>query len=166
MEGSWKNRRLARCLHIPDDGMTEIDRCTTMLAACAYRDAPNNDVPPGINIWNCPDASGNDPCANTWNNAATAVSPRGIATWYGASLVGAAGTVVVADVAAGAEGSLLFGRGYYGWTGYLNGNAPWGAVLRIGFGWNGARPVFRVSCNLINSISSTGHIDLWPPSVW
>ena len=92
--------------------------------------------------------------------------PKAYAYWYGAGLLGAGGAVVVADVAAGAEGSLLFGRGYYGWTGYLNGNAPWGAALRVGFGWNGAQQVVRVSGNLINKISNTGHVDLWPPSAW
>jgi len=86
---------------------------------------------------------------------------KGVGAFYGVSLVGAAGGVVAADAAAGAEGSILFGRGYYGWTGYLNGNAPWGAALRVGFGWNGAQQVFRISGNLIDSVKKSGHID-WP----
>jgi RHS repeat-associated protein len=95
--------------------------------------------------------------------AFTINDPRFVAGFYGASLTAATGAFAVTDLAAGAEGSLLFGRGYYGWTGFLNGNAPWGSAIRIGFGWNGAQQVFRIAGNLI---SGNGHIDLWPPSAW
>ena len=40
------NRAPARCVHIPDDGMTEMERRTTMLAACAYGIAPNKGQAP------------------------------------------------------------------------------------------------------------------------
>jgi hypothetical protein len=64
------------------------------------------------------------------------------------------------------ERSLLFGRGYYGWTGYLNGNAPWGNMLRLGYGWNGTQAVFRIGGAALGYIMDNPHIDVWPPSAW
>ena len=97
------------------------------------------------------------------NGAYTINDPRFVAGFYAASFTVASGAFVATDLAAGADGSLLFGRGYYGWTGFLNGNAPWGSAIRVGFGWNGAQQVFRIAGNLI---SGNGHIDIWPPSAW
>lgn len=34
----------ARCLHIPDDGMTEMNRCTTTFAASAFGIAPSKGI--------------------------------------------------------------------------------------------------------------------------
>jgi RHS repeat-associated protein len=93
-------------------------------------------------------------------------SLQSIGEFYGASLIAASGAFAAADAAAGADGSLLFGRGYYGWTGYLNGNSAWGSAFRVGFGWDGAQQVFRISGSLIEEILDSGHIDLWPPSAW
>lgn len=77
-----------------------------------------------------------------------------------------AGGYVAYDLAQGAADSLLFGRGYYGWTGYLNGNAPWGGFLRIGYGWNGVQSVFRIGGTAIEYFMDNPHVDLWPPSAW
>lgn len=56
---------------------------------------------------------------------------------------------------------MLFGRGYYGLTGYLNGNAPWGSFIRIGYGWNGSQQVFRIGGDILEYFMGNPHID-WP----
>jgi hypothetical protein len=89
-------------------------------------------------------------------------TPAGVAAFYGASLLGAAASYTAIDLAAGPEESMLFGRGYYGWTGYLNGNAPWGSFLRVGYGWDGAQSVFRVGGTALEYFTENPHIDLWP----
>jgi RHS repeat-associated protein len=55
--------------------------------------APQGDVPLDYDIFHC------STCASTWNSAAGAVGPQGIAAWYGASAVGA-GAVLGAPAAA------------------------------------------------------------------
>jgi hypothetical protein len=89
-------------------------------------------------------------------------TPAGVAAFYGASLLGAAASYTAIDLAAGPEGSMLFGHGYYGWTGYLNGNAPWGSFLRFGYGWDGTQSVIRVGGTALEYFMENPHIDLWP----
>ena len=101
-----------------------------------------------------------------WNSAASWTDPRTIAAWYGASALVGGGGYVISDIASGPAESVLFGRGYFGWTGYLNGNAPWGDLLRIGYGWNGTQSVFRIAGSALGYFMSNPHIDLWPPSAW
>ena len=85
-------------------------------------------------------------------------------TYLSMAAVGVSGGVL-SDLAAGAEGSILFGSGYFGWTGYLNGNAPWGSFFRVGYGWDGTQGVFRIGGSTLNFLNNP-HIDLWPPSAW
>jgi RHS repeat-associated protein len=75
---------------------------------------------------------------------------------YAGSVISAAGGAVAADLAAGPEQSVLFGRFTRingGFPGYLNSNS-W---LRIGYGWDGTKVVFRVTGNLLGG----AHLD-WP----
>jgi hypothetical protein len=75
---------------------------------------------------------------------------------YGGSVMVAAGGAVAADLAAGAEQSVLFGRFSPisgGFKGYLN-DFYW---VRLGYGWNGTRNVFRISGALLGG----RHLD-WP----
>jgi len=75
------------------------------------------------------------------------------------SAIGAAGGAVAADLAAGAEQSVLFGRFSPidgGFSGYLNSNR-W---LRIGYGWDNG-PVFRIGGDVLEWFTDDPHIDLW-----
>ena len=99
----------------------------------------------------------------TWNSAAWAVSPQGIASWYGASLVGAVGVVAVTDIAAVQEG-LIFGTRAGGNTPLLNSSN----ALRIGWSYirSTGEYTFRIGGDLVESIKANPHINLWPPSWW
>jgi hypothetical protein len=73
--------------------------------------------------------------------------------------IGAAGGAVAADLAAGAEDSLLFGTRYQGNAALWNS----GDFFRIGYSQVGEDEfVFRIGGDWING----GHINLWPPSWW
>jgi RHS repeat-associated protein len=122
------------------------------------------DAPAGLQIFNDNIRCGK--CGEIWRDANQVTNPRTIAAWYGASAIAGAGGYVISDLAAGPQNSVLFGRGFFGWTGYLNGNAPWGGLLRIGYGWNGTQSVFRIGGSVLGYFMNNPHIDLWPPSAW
>ncbi len=82
---------------------------------------------------------------------------------YGGSVLGGAGEAVAADLAAGPEGSLLFGTRFQRATPLLNS----GDSLRIGYSQVGQDEfVFRIGGNWIPKWINGGHINLWPPSWW
>jgi hypothetical protein len=68
---------------------------------------------------------------------------------YGGSVLGGVGDAVAADLAAGPQHSVLFGRFHPeaggGFPGYLNTGSPFADWLRIGFGWDGSQTGFRIS---------------------
>jgi RHS repeat-associated protein len=73
-------------------------------------DLMKNPIMDAINIWNCPDSSGNDPCAAKWQAANQITNPCTIGVWYGASAIAAS---EVAEV--GAEEATSEMAGQSGW---------------------------------------------------
>lgn len=67
-------------------------------------DAPNKDVPIGINIFNCPDANGHDPCANTWKQSSCVVN-KPFNTVKDDFFAGTAGAAFFGGVAASGTGA-------------------------------------------------------------
>lgn len=64
-----------------------------------------------------------------------------IAGYSTTAVAAGAGAYIDAQVALGAGGSDLFGTAYQGSYGLLNGNAPWGAVIRLGGTFNAASQI-------------------------
>jgi hypothetical protein len=103
-------------------------------------------------------------CAPNGGHVAIASGGGAIMQAPGLILMGAAGVVGAADIAAGESGVLfgtvrngLEGGGLFNRSDYFR--VGWSA-LRSG----GAR--FRLGGDLIEDIFGTKHINLWPPSWW
>jgi len=148
--------------------------CTT--GGCGYWDPIDQAVRFEVDVPSLPDESGPDvyePVNATAINVFSRVykqsnfvtKPSFIAAWYGVSAIGGFAGAAVADYSLGPAYSALFGRFapvVGGFSGYLNSGSPISNYFRIGFGWNGANTVFRISGSLVpQTFFSSGHIDLW-----
>ena len=131
---------------IPNDG---IDCESGACQVNPIMDAGPADPQIGTNIFNCPDANGNDPCAAKWHGAGQLNNPCTLGLFYVTSGSGAAlGTVDGTAVVATAETYGVPATAGLSWLYRLNPATSAATVAR----WVGtARRAVQSACNWIAS---------------